>query len=57
MPHGRTEGNATLWLGFPAIKAEGCGDQSWVGFWVFSCTKLDSVKKFLDWHLEQFSQV
>ena len=28
MPRGKTEGKATLWLGFPAIKAEGSGDQS-----------------------------
>ena len=34
----------------PAIKAEGSGDKSWVGFWV--CTKLDSVQKFLGWNLE-----
>ena len=55
MPRGRAEGNATLWLRFPAIKAEGSGDQSWVRFWVFSCAKLDFVQKFLDWHSEHFS--
>ena len=54
MPHGKAEGKATLWLRFPAIKAEGNGDRSWVRFWVFSCAKLDFVWKFLDWHLEQF---
>ena len=36
------------------IKSQECGDLSWVGFWVFPCAKLDSVQKFLDWHLEYF---
>ena len=38
----------------PPIKSRGCEDLSWVGFWVFSCAKLDSVQRFLDWHLEYF---
>jgi len=54
MPRCKTEGKATLWLRFPTIKREGSGDQSWVRFWISSCAKLDFVRKFLDWHLEQF---
>ena len=29
-------------------------DPERVGFSAFSCTDLDSVQKFLDWHLEYF---
>ena len=36
------------------MKSQECGDPSWVGVWVFSCAKLDSIQKFLDWHLEYF---
>ena len=49
------KGNAVLWLRPPPIKSRECEDPSWVGFWVFSCANLDSVQKFLDWHLEYFS--
>ena len=35
-------------------KSWGWGDPGRVGFWVFTCTDLDSVQKFLDWHLEYF---
>ena len=48
------QGNATLWLRAQPIKSQECEDPGWVGFWVFSCANLDSVQKFLDWHLEYF---
>ena len=48
------KGNATLLFRAQPIKSQKCGNPSWVGFWVFSCTDLDCVHKFLDWHLEYF---
>ena len=50
----RGQGNATLWHKAQPIKSQESGDPVEVGFWISSCAKLDSVQKFLDWHLEYF---